>query len=112
MTNLITRLLAGPGSRELDAEIAVIECPFLADLPRTETGGWLDPKDGHIAPPSYYTTSLDAAVSFAVAVVGEKVAPLVFHQVWVGVRIDSYAGWLDALPRYIVAETLKARGDA
>ena len=110
--DLIARLIAGPGSRELDAEIALIVCPFLADMPRTEIGGWQHPEFGRIAPPSEYTTSIDAALTFAVGLVGASVAariPLAAIHEMAGLYFGQE--YIEALPRYIVVECLKAMAE-
>ncbi len=63
--DLITRLEAATeGSRELDRAIhLVIFADFIKKRDITEDGdGWRDPEYGAIAPPQYYTTSLDAAM--------------------------------------------------
>lgn len=110
--DLIARLLAGPGSRELDADVFLATNPDYK-LAKNSLGKTIVMKGGHrwsldgIVLP--LTTSLDAAESFAVAVVGTQKAIQVFRdaqdKTW-----EGPAGWFDALPRYIVAETLKARG--
>lgn len=115
-TDLTTRLIAGPGSRELDAEVFLITNQDFK-LVKNSLGKAVVIKNGHrwflddIVP--NLTTSIDAAVAFAVAMVGaERARYLVSRTVyiqWSEDEDDQTA--LDALPRYIVAEVLKARGD-
>lgn len=131
--DLIARLIAGPGSRELDAEIMAI-LHFkderhigeqLEDMRKVDvwrhvkssvwvskaTGKWVSTQ------PHYYTASIDAATGFAVAVLGEVDAAMAFVHAYEGALEASGATWRAALPRYIVAEVLivaeflKARGD-
>jgi len=113
--DLIARLIVGPGSRELDAEIVMFCYPDIG-APAPHCAGdepifWHEPYRKKPVPK--LTTSLDAAVAFAVAVLGaERARYLVSRTVYIQWDEDEDGQTaLDALPRHIVAEILKARGD-
>ena len=94
--DLIARIIAGPGSRELDAEIFA-ECKLWAQY-------------FEVMESRAFTTSIDAALGLAVRLVGAEKARYVLSKI---VRhwpvSESGQDYLEALPRYICAETLKAR---
>lgn len=64
IADLIAKLEVATGpDRMLDEAIAIAAFPDLAVMPRTDIGGWVHPSYGRIAPPSYYTSSIDAALT-------------------------------------------------
>lgn len=128
---LIARLIAGPGSRELDAAIwcqkgspkpadfstyTMAEGYTLECLPEEDgsveawavSGGRHHPW-GRTASPKL-TTSIDAALAFAKASGGD--AYFIMARAIDSAKENCGEGdgeWLEALPRYIVAEALKVR---
>ena len=111
--DIIARLIAGPGSRELDYAVFVSIRPGYR-LAKGPLGGIALSKNGQCALDHVpeYTTSIDAAVAFAVAVAGAERAAKLFCDVQALAREGKgLAYWFDDLPRCFVAEVLKARGD-
>ena len=71
---LAERLCAATGpDRALDEAITLLFYPDLAEMPRSEFGGWMHPEWGLIAPPTRYTSDLDEVIGLC-----EAKAPTLF----------------------------------
>ena len=80
--DLIARLIAGPGSRELDAEIWANRARYFSySSPATSK-----------RPAPHLTTSIDAAVAFAVAVVGAEKAMEILKDATA--RVDFFSDYM------------------